>query len=70
MSDDLRLPGGIPVADALRLLRSIVLDGVGEDRERAQLQHWMSQGFAFTPDLDLQDIITLTRILAGEKWEG
>lgn len=65
-----RPTSGIPVEDALRLLRSIVLDGMQEDGEQQQLQRWMSQGFIFSPDLDLQDIATITRILAGEKWRA
>lgn len=55
----------IPLSAALRLLRNTYDNGTGEEPKN-RLRWWMENGVSLNPDLDIQDIATLTRILSGE----
>ncbi len=61
----------IPVSALVRLLENIlgVRDAQDLGAEDGRFRYWMRDGISLTPDLDLQDIATLERILAGERYD-
>ena len=59
----------IPRADLYRLLGHLLEYQTSED-PAARFARWVRGALTLSPDLDLQDLATVARILAGEAWEG
>ncbi len=59
----------IPVSALVRLLDNILEASGDAGTEQGRFNHWMRDGISLTPDLDLQDVATLARILAGERYD-